>query len=48
MRITLGTKFLNLLIIFLFVIQIDILLIYSKFDYKLEKSTLINCTRWLP
>jgi len=22
--------------------------IYHKFDYKLEKSTLIICTRWLP
>jgi len=25
----------------------DALLMYHKFDYKLQKSTLITCTRWL-
>jgi len=48
LRITFRTKFLNILIQFLFIIQRDAFLIYHKFDYKLQKSTLITFTRWLP
>jgi len=33
---------------FFIIIQRDALLMYHKFDYKLQKSTLITCTRWLP
>ena len=46
-RITSRTKFYNLLIIF-FIIERDALIMYHKFDYKIQQSTLITCTRWLP
>jgi len=32
---------------FLFIIQMDALFMYHKFDYKLQKSTLVTLTRWL-
>jgi len=31
-----------------FIIQRDVLVMYQQFDYKLQKSTLITFTRWLP
>jgi len=31
-----------------FIIQRNSFLMYHKFEYKLQKSTLITFTRWLP
>jgi len=45
--ISFCTKFENRLINF-FNYPKDALLMYLKFDYKLQKSTLITFTRWLP
>jgi len=42
-HITFCTIFLNLLINILFVIQLDVLLMYHEFDNKSKKSTFIVC-----
>jgi len=46
LRISFCTKFENLLINFFYYPR-DALLMYHKFDYKIQKSTLITFTRWL-
>jgi len=33
---------------FIFIIQRNERVMYHKFEYKLQKSTLITFTRWLP
>jgi len=47
LNITFCTILLNLLINLLFVIQVDVLLVYHIFDNKSQKSILITCIEWL-